>query len=388
MIFQILLLFTVSTGALLALLTIAGATIYDVRHIRRNRQQSRHPHAQRYRQRPLISVIIPALNDADTIERTLRSVTQNSHRKVEIVIIDRGSQDVTKRLVKQFMATQPRKTIRLSVKRKPKSVPETVTEAARKFTTGTLLLWLTPGQLLDSQTLQQAVNHFNTEPGLNALRCNRQVRSSWSLGGLLQCFALLLGQRSRKCVAVSPGDAAQITDGVIYTREALLSPDLGHHRVCYANDAMIHIPPPVSLYDFLRHRHRLHAAQWKALINHRQLLLTADSGWNTCLLWLRLPFALSVRAAALLAPVLMTYFLYLALHLHQPVLYAMSWVVIILFTISAISADEHLTLRQKTGYAALAPMLPGIIYVVSCAQLFVILKIPGYVRARYSGLPG
>lgn len=51
--------------------------------------------------RELISVIIPAYNAADSIDRTLRSVRAQSWREMEIIVVDDGSSDATAERVRR-----------------------------------------------------------------------------------------------------------------------------------------------------------------------------------------------------------------------------------------------------------------------------------------------
>lgn len=57
---------------------------------------------------PLVSVIIPAWNAQDTLAETLRSVANQTHRELEILIVDDGSTDRTAAIAGQFCAGEPR----------------------------------------------------------------------------------------------------------------------------------------------------------------------------------------------------------------------------------------------------------------------------------------
>jgi glycosyltransferase involved in cell wall biosynthesis len=56
----------------------------------------------------LVSVIIPAYNAAPTIARTLASVRKQSHRNLEILVVDDGSTDATRGIVEKLSQTDPR----------------------------------------------------------------------------------------------------------------------------------------------------------------------------------------------------------------------------------------------------------------------------------------
>lgn len=56
----------------------------------------------------LVSVIIPAWNASATIDRTLRSVRGQTHRYLDIVVVDDGSSDDTVRICTDHAASDPR----------------------------------------------------------------------------------------------------------------------------------------------------------------------------------------------------------------------------------------------------------------------------------------
>ncbi|WFU39381.1 glycosyltransferase family 2 protein [Bradyrhizobium sp. CB82] len=59
----------------------------------------------------LVSVVIPAFNASATIDETLRSVRSQSHRELEIIVVDDGSTDNTVAVVQRHLAQDSRITI-------------------------------------------------------------------------------------------------------------------------------------------------------------------------------------------------------------------------------------------------------------------------------------
>jgi glycosyltransferase involved in cell wall biosynthesis len=57
---------------------------------------------------PLVSVVIPAYNAASTLDETLRSVRSQTHKALEIIIVDDGSTDATQAVAQQHAATDAR----------------------------------------------------------------------------------------------------------------------------------------------------------------------------------------------------------------------------------------------------------------------------------------
>ncbi len=56
---------------------------------------------------PLVSIVIPAFNAADTLAETLASAAAQSHPATEIIIVDDGSTDSTARIAADFCARHP-----------------------------------------------------------------------------------------------------------------------------------------------------------------------------------------------------------------------------------------------------------------------------------------
>lgn len=51
---------------------------------------------------PLVSVIIPSYNSAKTIGRTLESITKQTYKPTEIIVVDRNSSDATRDIAKRY----------------------------------------------------------------------------------------------------------------------------------------------------------------------------------------------------------------------------------------------------------------------------------------------
>ena len=56
----------------------------------------------------LISVIVPAYNAEKYIEKCLKSVIGQTYRNIEIIVVDDGSKDLTKRIIEQHVKKDPR----------------------------------------------------------------------------------------------------------------------------------------------------------------------------------------------------------------------------------------------------------------------------------------
>lgn len=56
------------------------------------------------REWPLVSVIIPTKNSAVTIEKCLKSIVDQTYPKIEVIIVDGLSTDITRKIAEEFSA--------------------------------------------------------------------------------------------------------------------------------------------------------------------------------------------------------------------------------------------------------------------------------------------
>jgi glycosyltransferase involved in cell wall biosynthesis len=61
--------------------------------------------------KPLVSVIVPAYNAEVFIERTLKSILNQTYTNIEVLVVDDGSQDSTAKIVKLFVQKDSRVTL-------------------------------------------------------------------------------------------------------------------------------------------------------------------------------------------------------------------------------------------------------------------------------------
>src|ERR1019366_7024337 len=85
-------------------LYIVGANTYDVAHFRKEHSKRRNSSSLLSQAKnPLVSIVIPAHNEALCIRRTLDSVLASTYQNIEVVVVDDGSTDETRAIVRNYI---------------------------------------------------------------------------------------------------------------------------------------------------------------------------------------------------------------------------------------------------------------------------------------------
>lgn len=127
----------------------------------------------------LVSVLIPCHNSGRYIARCLRSVICQTHRQLQIVIVDDGSTDETSAVVRAFAESDSRIEL---VSQDFKGVADTRTTALG-CVRGEALMFIDADDWIEPDTIQILLNHL-VEHKLDFCACS-MVRESGGRGSLL-----------------------------------------------------------------------------------------------------------------------------------------------------------------------------------------------------------
>ncbi len=374
---NMMLLITAFVGAVLLLLAMIGANIYDFKQAEQRRDYLLHPRARRYRQRPWISAVVHTQNQAELLEQTVASLAISSYRKLEIIIVDNASQDGMKQVVKTLAAAYPKRNIKLLSKRAEANRQQAMAQAYRAYGRGDLVLQCEAGQTLAKQAVTTALRHhqLNAESGETVVILNQLVATRLSVIGLLQKYEHLLRYRVKKTrsllgleAGVDPREVTLSHSKAFLNSAAKRQPVIAP-SFRYAADALTYATPAASLDDLLQGRYQLQLARWRSLAGSRQQLSVTRQAQ-----WFRLSISVLIGSLALLLPLLFGYFVYLAVSLQQPLFFVLSLIVLTGVMVLVIWGDEHLMLRDKISYTMGIPLTYGLFCLLSLIQPLVLLR--------------
>jgi len=352
-------------GTVVTFINILGVLMYDTAEVKRLRAFRQHPNARIYRQRPLMTVVVSAYNDTDSIMQTLDSVVQSAYKKVEILVVDLGSEDMTEAMVKGYMDLHPKQAIRLITRRGHESNRQVLNRAVKHYSSGELVMAIPAGGTLRNTSLLDGVRHFMTDETLDVLNTNKRLASEGSVIGLFERYHTWLLRRSDKALSAL-GFMMVISRMAMYRRGAYLS-DRSRTllNIRYAHDVLVTVPAFASYRKLLRRRFGAYVATLRGIGRSDRP-------------WLHIGYICCSALVSLAGPLLVGYFLYLAFYLHESILLQLSLAGLTAFIIIAIGEEGSLKPWQKALYVIGVPVTYCLFYLLSLGRLLAVVTAPMY----------
>lgn len=422
-------------------LYMIGANTYDILQMRRKAKAKSPNNAEApatARKLPLVSVVIPAHNEALVIRRTLDSVRKSTYSNIEIVVVDDGSTDRTDRIVREYIQQLPTtqllssviherqtsgrrvvhgeriasimsSTIRRHVERVPAIRIRTVrvtqrnggkakamNNAIANHVHGELVMCLDADSILHPQAIERAVSYFR-DPKIIGVAANVRIMESKSILGTVQRFEHMVGYRSKKFYSLTNSEF--IIGGVAstYRVEALkkvnlydtdtVTEDIGlslklvaesgnrDSRIVYAADVVAVTEGVQTFKQLLRQRYRWKMGCLQNLYKYRHLIFNRNNDkYNRILTWYRLPMAILSEILLIMQPLLLTYLIYVSIHLHTLSILLGGYLTITLYVMWTVWPDEHMTLKQKLRMSRMALVIYGLFYIMDLVQIAAIFR--------------
>jgi glycosyltransferase involved in cell wall biosynthesis len=121
---------------------------------------------------PLVSVVIPAFNAEYFIEKTLDSVIAQTYTDYEIVVVDDGSSDNTKKVVKEYFA---RKQVCGQCIRQPNKKIAGARNTGIRAAQGSWIALLDHDDLWHKEKLEKVMSVLNRRPDIDLLCHNEHI---------------------------------------------------------------------------------------------------------------------------------------------------------------------------------------------------------------------
>jgi poly-beta-1,6-N-acetyl-D-glucosamine synthase len=367
---------------------LVGANLYDIWQFKRTTQKR--PRAKR----PLVSIVIAAHNEEKVINRTLESLAKVKYRKLEIIIVDDGSTDATRKMVREFMAAHPKVNLRLAFKRKNVGKGRALNHGIQRYAKGDLVMTLDADSTLQPDAVGNAVRYFD-DPSVAAVAANVRIIEEPSILSILQMLEHMIGYRSKKAYAMTNSECIVGGVGSTYRRSIMqqvgfydtdtLTEDIGlsmkvtalgnkHYRLVYAADVVAMTEGVATFRALLKQRFRWKYGMLQNMLKYSYLIGKTDGKYSRTLTWYRLPMAFISEFFLLLEPIILAYVLYVSYLLQSPGAIMGSYILITIYLALNLLPDEHSSRKRRFRLALYAPIAYFIFYIMNLVQLTAIIR--------------
>jgi biofilm PGA synthesis N-glycosyltransferase PgaC len=345
---------------------------------------------------PTISVVIPAYNEALTIERNLLSLYNSCYPpgKFEVVVVNDGSTDDTADVVKRFQKThKDRCKIRL-INRSNKGKAAALNYALRRSVHSQLVMCLDADSYLDKCTLHLAAQHFR-DRNLIALSSNVNIIEDGSLLALVQKIEYLMGYHMKKGQSLMGIDYIIGGTGSVFRRSVFkqvefydtntFTEDIDltmkifvnkrkQQRIGYAAECITYTEAVHSLSSLLKQRFRWKYGRSQTFLKHTDLFFSRKSKHSKRIGWFMLPFVLLQDLIFSLEPLIVGYFIFMAFQFGSPSIFRYAVLFFSAYVMFNIWSSDHLTVKERIRLSYFGPPMYLLIYLTALADYFALVK--------------
>ena len=171
---------------IMSLIWMIGGIYY---HFRYERNQSEYPALTAH---PLMSVLIPARNEAPNIRETVEAVLVSAYPNYEVIVINDASTDETESILRQLVAEHPQvRLLNLTVNQGKAAA----LNYGFLMSKGEIIVTVDADCMLDARALHWMAWHFINFPRVGALTGNPRVRNRTTLLAQIQTaeYASVIG---------------------------------------------------------------------------------------------------------------------------------------------------------------------------------------------------
>lgn len=379
---------SVLAGMTLGMLMLIGCSVYDIMAIREKNNPQKTTKTRLKRYRPLVSIVVPAFNEALTIETCLDNLACLRYKKVEIIVSDDCSKDGTAKLVRRYMREHPKRSIQLHASRKNGGRGAAINRGFKRAK-GEIVVAFDADCVFEPDSIHKLVQHF-ANPAISAVAANVRITDDATVLSMLQKLEYLVSFRSKKFNTVTNSEFIIGGAGASYRSERLRQVGGFDERMktedielsmrmtrllgktgglVYASDYVVYTQAVPSYKALLRQRYRWKFGSLQALYHNKGLLFSVKRKQNPFTTFVRLPFALWSEIMLLLEPFFFTTFIYIAIANKNPWLFISACIAYAVISWLAIWSDEHYKVGTKIRLSFIAPFMYPASVVISFVQV-------------------
>lgn len=327
---------------------IVGTTIDDFRDVKRRRLFKAHPYSRKYRSRPLVTVLLIAGSDSDVTKDALNHLRKNPYRRLEFIIIGNVRQRAK---LKRLATSLTRLTRPVHVFSGKQSEQSNLDAAYQRYGHGDIVLTLRDTDRLDVAAIKRGIWHFNTQGDIARLGVRTAISTRYSSLGLLQTYTYALIYFWNKLAnSLEYSHVPDNADVSFYRAEAFLARHSYTRLKTYSAEDIVAHQPAASNSEFITHI--------SAMVRQGVSTLASvhdPARRHQLIRWPLLLFLTCLGYLCVAMPLLITYFLFLALVPHQPALLFISIAILIIYLLIGLWSHTGMSRLQKTRLSLLTP---------------------------------
>lgn len=239
-----------------------------------------------------VSVLIPAFNEAQVIEGSLRRILDSHHRNLEVIVIDDGSTDDTYAALLKHFSTDPRVRL-LTVTNGGKA---NAINAGLRFASGDVVVALDADTQFERDTITKLTRWFD-DPQIGAVAGNAKVGNRVNLLTRWQALEYVTAQNLERralavldCMTVVPGAVgawrrsvlAELggfpSDTLAEDQDLTIAVQKAGYRVIFDSDAIAWTEAPATVRALAKQRFRWSFGTLQCLWKHRAVTLNPRYG--------------------------------------------------------------------------------------------------------------
>lgn len=268
---------------------VFGNTIFAILEQRRRQHFKRRPKTFK----PFVSVLVPAFNESDVLQKTVSSILKSRYKNLEIVIIDDGSTDGTFKLAKRLAG----RSKRVRAYRQKNGGKSRALNNALKRAKGDIVVSVDADTVFPAYTIGRLIRHFH-DPRVGAVAGTVKVGNitnilaRWqALEYTVSIFLERAAQAYLNAIIIVPGACGAWRKEAILAAGGYSSDTLAEdcdltlavrragYRIVQDNSAEGFTEVPSDMATLAKQRYRWIFGNMQSFWKHRSIAFNRNYGW-------------------------------------------------------------------------------------------------------------
>lgn len=331
---------------------IIGTMADDFRDVRRRHLLHKHPRSRTYRSRPLVSVLLIAGNDIKGTKEALRRLKRNPYRQLEIIIVgDARSRTKLKKLT--LSSKNPSPPVYIFTGKKSEQL--NIDAAHHRYGHGDIVLVLRDTDKIHEAAIERSVWHFHTQKNISQLRTRTVIATSYNNIGTLQTYMDALVYFWNKFInsfayTQKPNDF----DVLFYRTHAFVNRHIVSRTITFSAEDVIVERSAATTRNLIMHTYASMREQAAALLS-LHYPTNQNNKKHVILRGLLALFVTSAAYASIALPFLLSYFVFLALVPHQPILLFVTMAIVSIYILLGLWSHSGISRLRKIRLSLFIP---------------------------------